>query len=230
MLLATKYDMLNTVIFLPAGGSQRVRRRFVDALDVRPGHRVLELGCGTGQVTALLAARGAEVVAVDALAAMMDGARRRVPSARFVEGDILDVDISDGYDRVVLSFVLHNFDAAGRTEVLRRSAVALADGGLVGILDWALPSGKRRADLWRRFLTRVEPSKGDDESTPIDGNDAMQRKYLEGSAPNVLGVLEGKLDGEIDAVGLTVRDRRHIANQRAQMLIATNTRQVEQLR
>lgn len=226
MLLATKYDMLNTGIFLSAGGSQRVRRRFVDALDVKPGHRVLEIGCGTGQVTALLAARGAEVVAVDALAAMMDGARRRVPSARFVEGDILDVDTGDGYDRVVLSFVLHNFDEAGRTEVLRRSAAALADGGLVGILDWALPSGKRRADLWRRFLTRVEPSKGDNASTPIDGDDAMQRMYLEGSAPNVLGVLEGKLDGEIDAAGLTVRDRRRMANQRAQVLIATTTRHV----
>ena len=52
------YDLLNTVIWLPTG-SRRLRRQFVGELPLHPGARVLELGCGTGQVTAELAARGA---------------------------------------------------------------------------------------------------------------------------------------------------------------------------
>jgi ubiquinone/menaquinone biosynthesis C-methylase UbiE len=221
MLLATKYDLFNAALFLPAGGSRRVRRQFVDALDVKRGQRVLELGCGTGQVTELLAASRADVVAIDALPAMMEGARRRVPSATFIEGDILDIALGEHYDRVVLSFLLHNFESADRTEVLRRSGSALAEGGLIGILDWALPTGKRRADLWQRYLTRVEPSKGHDEVAASDGADGMRRTYIEGTAPNVLGVLEGRLDEEIQAAGLRVRERRHVANQRAQILIAS---------
>ena len=227
MMLATKYDVLNTAIFLPAGGSQRVRRQFVDALDVKRGHRVLELGCGTGLVTTLLANAGADVTAVDALPAMLDRARRRAPNATFIEGDLLDVDPGDGYDRVVLSFVLHNFDAAGRTAALRRSSSALAADGRLGILDWALPTGRRRADLWRRFLTRVEPSTGHDDDAATNDEDAMRRKYLEGSSPNVLGVLEGRLDGEANAAGLKIRDRRRTANQRAQILIATGVNPVD---
>lgn len=49
MRLAAKYDALNTAIFLPSGGSRRVRQRFVADLDVAPGQRVLEFGAGPGR-------------------------------------------------------------------------------------------------------------------------------------------------------------------------------------
>lgn len=129
-----------------------------EALDVRPGHRVLELGCGTGQVTARLVAAGAEVVAVDALPAMLVSTRRRAPSATFVEGDANDAEVGANHDHVVLSFVLHNFDAEVRTRLLRRAASALAPSGRIGVLDWALPRGRLRGVLWRRFLRALEPS------------------------------------------------------------------------
>ena len=37
MALATAYDAVNAAIFLPSGGSRRLRQALVDALDVRPG-------------------------------------------------------------------------------------------------------------------------------------------------------------------------------------------------
>src|SRR5687768_17204506 len=101
MDLAGAYDALNTLIFLPSGGSRRLRKRLVDALEVGPGQRVLELGCGTGQVTAELLAAGAQVVAVDRLPAMLAGARQRAPRAVFIEGDALEAEVEGAYDRVV---------------------------------------------------------------------------------------------------------------------------------
>jgi SAM-dependent methyltransferase len=60
-----RYDAITVAIFL--GGSRRLRHRLVDTLEVSRGHRVLELGCGSGQVTEQLVAAGAMVTAVDAL-------------------------------------------------------------------------------------------------------------------------------------------------------------------
>lgn len=216
MSLSTKYDAINTAIFLPAGGSRRVRQRFVSTLDVSPGHRVLELGCGTGQVTSLLLAAGAEVVAIDPLPAMLEGARRRAPGATLIEADLFDVEIPGHFDRVVLSFVLHNFDVNARREALRLSGRALASGGQVGILDWAVPSGPVWASAWRRFLTRLEPSSDDVEVADVD----LELRYLGGEAPNVSAVLDGALDTDIRAAGLDVRSRLSLANGRAQVLIA----------
>jgi ubiquinone/menaquinone biosynthesis C-methylase UbiE len=216
MSLSVKYDAINTAIFLPAGGSRRVRQRFVSALDVSPGHRVLELGCGTGQVTALLVAAGAEVVAIDPLPAMLEGARRRAPAATLMEGDLFDVEIPGHFDRVALSFVLHNFDTTGRREVLRLSGRALASGGQVGILDWAVPSGRIWASSWRRFLTRLEPSSDALEVADAD----LERRYLGGASPNVGAVLDGALGRDVRAAGLDLRSRLSLANDRAQVLIA----------
>lgn len=58
------------------------------------GARVLDAGCGAGQMTAELAARGAEVTAVDISPSLIDIAKRRLPEAhrarvRFVAGDML---------------------------------------------------------------------------------------------------------------------------------------------
>lgn len=173
-----------------------MRQHLVDALEVTAGHRVLELGCGTGQVTALLVAAGADVVAVDALPGMLDGARRRAPGATFIQGDVFDVEIADRFDRVVLAFVPHNFDAHGRVDALRRSASVLAPGGRVGILDWATPPGRTKSSLWRRCLTRLEPSS------------------------NVSAVLDGTLGDELCEADLDVREHRSVAGGRAQVLIA----------
>jgi len=80
----------------------------VAALDLRPGMRVLDAGCGTGALEALLARRHpeVEVVAVDASPAMLARARRHQTGSsqtRFVAADIDDflARTPEGFDRVV---------------------------------------------------------------------------------------------------------------------------------
>jgi demethylmenaquinone methyltransferase/2-methoxy-6-polyprenyl-1,4-benzoquinol methylase len=195
LALHRAYDALNTALFLPWGGSRRLRRRLVDALDVRAGQRVLELGCGTGQVTALLLERGADVTGVDALEAMLVGARRRAPEATLVVGDAMEAQPGRDFDRVVLSFVLHNADAAGRVALLRRAADLRRGDGRIGVLEWAQPAGHRRRRWWRRLLERLEPS------------------------PSVAEVLDGALDADVAAAGLAVDRREPAVGGRAQVLV-----------
>jgi demethylmenaquinone methyltransferase/2-methoxy-6-polyprenyl-1,4-benzoquinol methylase len=195
MNLDTKYDAINALLFLP-GGSTRLRRRLVDAIGVGPNHRVLELGCGTGQVTSILVDSGAEVVGVDAMEDMLVGARRRAPTATLVLGDAIDVDVGRDYDRVIVSFVLHNFEEDGRRQLLRRAAATLAPNGLVGVLDWAEPSGRLAGKLWRRFLRRLEPS------------------------PTVTQILDGALERDLPAAGLRIDRRAIAAGGRAAILVA----------
>jgi SAM-dependent methyltransferase len=195
MDLDARYDAINTAIFLPSGGSQRLRRQFVGTLDVHADHRVLELGCGTGQVTQALIEAGADVVAVDALPEMLSGARRRAPEAVFVEGDAIDADVGTDFDRVVLSFVLHDFDTDGRRRLLHRAVDALGPHGRIGILDWAVPRRRGFGRAWRWFLARLEPS------------------------PNVVQVLDGGIETDLKAVGLGVVDRHRVALDRAQSIV-----------
>ena len=56
----------------------------IDLLDPQPGERILDLGCGTGHLTAKIAERGAEVIGLDASASMIAQARQNYPKLKFV--------------------------------------------------------------------------------------------------------------------------------------------------
>jgi SAM-dependent methyltransferase len=81
-----------------------VLRPMLDRLAVG---RTLDAGCGTGAVARQLVERGHDVVGVDLSAEMLTRARRLVPQARFVAGDLTDLPLPDGdVDHVVCSLAL----------------------------------------------------------------------------------------------------------------------------
>lgn len=79
----------------------------VDVLAPQPGERVLDLGCGTGHLTAKIAERGATVVGLDADTAMIEEARRRFPGARFEQGDALAWRTPQSFDAIFSNAALH---------------------------------------------------------------------------------------------------------------------------
>jgi len=83
-----------------AGVVRRREQAAVLALtEAGPGRRILDVGCGDGEVAGLLIERGAQVVAVDIALAMADAARRR--GAWAVRGDMQALPLRSGFDEVM---------------------------------------------------------------------------------------------------------------------------------
>ncbi len=61
------------------------------------GKRVIDLGCGTGIISSLLVKKGAEVTGIDISKNMIKIAKTRVKGARFLVGDIENMDLPSGY-------------------------------------------------------------------------------------------------------------------------------------
>src|SRR4051812_15542436 len=72
-----------------------------------PGDRILDLGCGTGHLTAQIAAAGAEVVGLDSSSAMVEQARAAYPQLEFVVGDAADFHFPQLFDAVFSNAALH---------------------------------------------------------------------------------------------------------------------------
>ncbi len=123
----------------PFDGYARVLARVIDLAGPRPGATLLELGPGTGNLTAQLLARGADVWAVDFSAAMLARARAKAPAAHFAQAHLLAAyppDFRRPYDAVVATYVLHELPAADKLRLLRRLAEGyLRPGGVIAIGD-----------------------------------------------------------------------------------------------
>ena len=79
----------------------------VELCDPRPGERVLDLGCGTGELTAMLAARGATVTGLDASEDMLAPARVRHPALAFTAADAQALTYDAAFDAVFSNAALH---------------------------------------------------------------------------------------------------------------------------
>lgn len=92
--------------------------------------RVIELGCGEGALSALIAARGCDVLGVDLSERKISAARLAHPHVSFVESDILDLDLpAASFDTAVLAEVLEHVTERPGEEILRAAWRLLRPGG-----------------------------------------------------------------------------------------------------
>ncbi|MCX4965502.1 class I SAM-dependent methyltransferase [Streptomyces sp. NBC_00654] len=107
------------------------------ALESAPGRRVLDLGAGTGKLTATPAALGAEVVAVEPDAAMLTELRRALPAVRALSGSAEAIPLPDAsVDAVLAGNAMHWFDmAVAGPEIARVLAPGGTLAGLWNVMD-----------------------------------------------------------------------------------------------
>jgi SAM-dependent methyltransferase len=180
----------------------RARPRYPSALvadlvamtGLGPGSRVLEIGCGTGQLTIPLAERGASVVAVELGPRLAEIARRK--TARFDRVQIVVADFEewplphDPFDLVVAATSFHSLDP--RTRVAR-CAAACGPTGALAIIDtrWGWGSKDRFSvesescyQRWDPHHHPIEPrtlEEFDDRHPALGGarfQNAVGRRYV----------------------------------------------------
>jgi ubiquinone/menaquinone biosynthesis C-methylase UbiE len=151
------YDPLTRAL-----GMQEAHRRLIDLAGLRPGQRVLEIGCGTGNL--LLAVKrlgpGVEVAGLDpdpkALARARRKARRAALAVQLDEGFADALPYPDAtFDRVLSAFMFHHLDASDRPRALAEVARVLRPGGSLHLLDFGGTHGAHDGLVTR--LSRRNP-------------------------------------------------------------------------
>lgn len=79
----------------------------IELLSPKSGERILDVGCGTGQLTAQIAELGSSVVGLDNSPAMIDEARRLFPEIEFQLADAHEFRVEDPFDGVFSNAALH---------------------------------------------------------------------------------------------------------------------------
>jgi SAM-dependent methyltransferase len=99
----------------------------VELLQPKPGDRILDLGCGTGHLTAKIAESGALVTGIDSSASMIAQARQNFPALKFGLVDARNFRFDEPFDAVFSNAALHWIHDA--EPVVRSVARALRPGG-----------------------------------------------------------------------------------------------------
>lgn len=152
----------------------RWRSALVKQLAPRAGETILDVGCGTGSLAALIVKRTPDVrlIGLDPDPDVLERARRKVAEAniQFVRGFAHDADAIEAapVDKVVSSLVFHQTPIAEKRAGLQAMFRALRSGGEAHIADYGL----QRTPLMRRLFRQVQR---------LDG--------FENTEPNALGVL-----------------------------------------
>ncbi|MBD0348415.1 MAG: ubiquinone/menaquinone biosynthesis methyltransferase [Thermoleophilia bacterium] len=160
--IAPVYDPMNRLM---TGGLDRRWRRATARAVVRPGDRVLDACCGTGDLAVAAADAGGAVTGVDFSERMLERARRKAPELDWVQADALDLPFPDAsFDAATVGFGVRNLaDLEGGLRELRR---VLAPGGRVGVLEITQPHGVLRP-FFRVWFERVVPLVG--KALPVGG-------------------------------------------------------------
>lgn len=153
------YDLNNRLHSF--GRDQAWRRRAVQLADPRPSDRVLDVACGTGDLTLAFASvtpAPASVTGVDFTPQMLDVARRKSGGSgpSFLEGDAMSLQFGDGsFDIVSIAFGIRNVSDPGKA--LREFRRVLAPGGRLVILEFGQPGHPFMRWLNSVYTTRVMP-------------------------------------------------------------------------
>jgi len=175
----------------------------IELLNPQAGERILDLGCGTGHLTAKIAEVAGEVVGFDSSPEMIDQACRAYPAIRFEVADAREFSLGSGFDAVFSNAVLHwvkqpeaaimcihhslrpggrfvaEFGGHGNTRqmvaALLRQAAAFGAGDYE--IPWYYPGIAEYSSLLERNGFEVTYASLFERPTPLEGEEGMQKWF-----------------------------------------------------
>lgn len=184
--IADRYDLIT--VLLSFGRDRAWKRRLLALSGVRPGWRVLDLACGTGDIASEAAARGGVATGLDITPRMLELARTKCPRAvAFLVGDMAVLPFaSASFDLVTTGYGLRN--ATDMPAALREIHRVLGPGGTFCSLDFNRPEHGLIRAIYLAYLTVVGSTLG-----WVLHRDADTYRYIPASIrryPGAVGVRE----------------------------------------
>lgn len=198
----------------------------LQAAEIKPGARVLDVACGPGYVAEAARALGAEPVGVDFSAEMIRLARQRNPRIEFREGDAQKLDFEDNcFDVVLMNFgLLHlTMPEAALSEAHR----VLRLGGRYGFTVWAGPEESTGARIVEEAVKAhadmsVEMPKGPDYFAFADSAECRKTLGRAGFDPASLVFQTVTVEWQVPTASFLFESEQH-AGVRTAALLARQT-------
>ncbi|CAB4331109.1 unannotated protein [freshwater metagenome] len=152
--VANRYDFLNDLLSL--GRTKAWRRVVTSIIGPKPGIKILDIAAGTGASTRPLVDSGADVIAVDFSAGMINVGKKRNKDIKFVQGDALNLPFEDNsFDVTTISFGLRN--TSNINLALKDALRVTKVGGRIVIAEFSHPSNFLFRKIYLNYLMKALP-------------------------------------------------------------------------
>jgi ubiquinone/menaquinone biosynthesis C-methylase UbiE len=165
--MAPIYDLLTRFLGLFVGGEDKLRRQMIALANLEPGHKVLDVACGTGTLAVVMAeavGETGETVGIDLSPKMLASAGKKSDRSQLIfrQASAEDIPYPNGYfDRVTITYGLHEMRRAARLNTLREMRRVLKADGRLLIVDMAVPRKPFQRWIFRVLMLMEEETAWD---------------------------------------------------------------------
>lgn len=122
--------------------------------NIKPGNRILDVGCGNGRLNEAIIEKTIEYVGIDPCEGLLKHARELNPGRKFINGNILNLDenLETNFDYIFSIAVLHHIPGVDlRIKALQQLKNKLKPDGKIFLANWNLWNQKKRRDVIVKF-------------------------------------------------------------------------------
>jgi demethylmenaquinone methyltransferase/2-methoxy-6-polyprenyl-1,4-benzoquinol methylase len=135
------YDGISRLAAVTVGGEPRFRQLALQNLKLQSDTQILDLCCGSGQVTRFLVNFSENVTGLDASPLSIQRAQKNVPNARYIEAFAEDMPFADNlFDVVHTSAALHEMQSEQLQKIIKEVYRVLKPGGVFTLVDFHSPT------------------------------------------------------------------------------------------
>ena len=135
------YDGISRIASIAVGGEYRFRRLAFVGLSIDPHAKILDLCCGSGQVTGVLLEYSDDVTGLDVSPLSLSRCRKNVPQAKYVEALAEEMPFEDDlFDLVHTSAAMHEMSRDQLQQIFAQVYRVIKPGGTFTLVDFHQPT------------------------------------------------------------------------------------------